>query len=73
MTNDQFKAWLDPLDLSMVKAAELLGVSTGTVELYKRGKRRDDGRDVVILKAVELACGALALGVRSYDGPQQAA
>ena len=51
----------------------MLGLSTGTIELYKRGTRRDDGRAVVIPKTVELACAALALGIRKYDGPQETA
>jgi hypothetical protein len=55
------------------EGAGMLGLSTGTIELYKRGTRRDDGRAVVIPKTVELACAALALGIRKYDGPQETA
>jgi hypothetical protein len=32
--------------------------------------RREDGRPVEIPKAVELACAALARGIRNYDGPR---
>jgi hypothetical protein len=41
------------------------------MELYELGKRRDDDREVVIPKSVELACAALALGIRNYDRPSK--
>jgi transcriptional regulator with XRE-family HTH domain len=70
MTPDQFKAWRAHLGLSQQAAAEMLGLSKGSIELYERGTRRDDNRPVVIPRTVELACAALALGIRAYDGPR---
>lgn len=70
MTNDQFKAWRRHVGLTMVEAAKALGVSTGSIELYERGSRREDNRPVKIPKPVELACAAVALGILKYDGPQ---
>lgn len=72
MTSEQFKAWRAYMDLSQQGAADMLGLSKGSVELYERGRRHEDNRPVVIPKTVELACAALALGIRSYDGPQAA-
>ena len=69
MTPEQFKAWRKHLALSQAEAATALGLSRGSVELYERGRRREDERPVVIPKTVELACAALALGVSDYDGP----
>lgn len=71
MTNDQFKSWRKHMGYSMVEAAKMLGISTGSVELYERGARREDNRPVLIPKPVELACAALALGMTSYEGPQK--
>ena len=71
MTPDQFKSWRHHMQFSQREASEALGVSKGSVELYEHGARRDDGRAVVIPKTIELACAAIALGVKYYDGPQQ--
>lgn len=71
MTNAEFKAWRKHMGLTIVEAANALGVSTGSVELYERGARREDNRPVLIPKPVELACAALALGMTSYSGPQK--
>lgn len=70
MTPEQFKAWRKRSYKSQGAAAEALGMSKGSIELYETGKRRDDGRAVEIPKTVELACAALALGIKRYDGPQ---
>jgi len=69
MTPDQFKAWRKHMNLSQQEAADALGLSKGSVDLYERGRRREDERPVVIPKTVELACAALALGITRYDGP----
>lgn len=66
MSPDQFKAWRKRMGLNQAKAAEALGISKSSVELYERGVRRDDGRPVVIPKAVELACAALVAGITEY-------
>jgi hypothetical protein len=71
MTAEQFKAWREHMGFMRPAAARALGISVGSVELYERGRRRDDEtREVVIPKTVELACAALALGIKSYEGPQ---
>ncbi len=70
MTNAQFKAWRKHMGFTIIEAAQALGVSTGSIELYERGSRREDNRPVLIPKPVELACAALALGVKHYEGPQ---
>lgn len=69
MTPEQFKAWRKHMNLSQQEAADALGLSKGSVDLYERGRRREDERPVVIPKTVELACAALALGITHYDGP----
>ena len=71
MTNEQFKAWRKHLKLPQREAADLLGISRNTVALYEIGER--DGHPVVIPKTVELACAAVALGIRQYDGPDMPA
>jgi Predicted transcriptional regulators len=68
MTPEQFKTWRERMGLSQIAAAEALGLSRGSINLYERGSRREDGRPVVVPKTVELACAALTMGVRSYDG-----
>ena len=55
---------------SQQAAADALGISKPSIDLYERGKRRDDERPVIIPKTVALACAALALGISSYSGPQ---
>jgi hypothetical protein len=42
-------------------AAEPLGLSTSTIELYETGVRRDNGQAVEIPISIELACLALEL------------
>jgi transcriptional regulator with XRE-family HTH domain len=56
MTPEKFKSWRESLGLSQQAAADALGLSKGSIELYERGSRRDDGRPVVIPKTVQLAC-----------------
>ncbi len=67
MTNDEFKAWRKHMKLPQREAADLLGISRNSVALYEIGER--DGNPVVIPKSIELACAALALGIRRYSGP----
>lgn len=63
MTPEQFKAWRKHVDLSQQDAADKLGLSKGSVQLYEAGKRRDGGRPVVIPLTVALACAAVAFGL----------
>lgn len=69
MTPEQFKAWRAHMKLSQVSAADALGISRQSIENYERGSRREDERPVIIPKTVELACAAIALGIKSYGGP----
>lgn len=60
--------------MSQRSAGEALGIGETTVQLYEAGKRPDPKRQgrtkaVPIPLHVELACAALALGIRSYNGP----
>jgi transcriptional regulator with XRE-family HTH domain len=66
MTPEDFKAWRKGLKFTQAEAAEALGVSKSSVELYEAGKRRDDGRAVEIPKTVALACAAVAGGIAPW-------
>jgi len=66
MTADEFKAWRAQVGLSVREAAEALGVSRSTVEVYELGHRKDDGRPVVISRHIGLACAALAYGLDEW-------
>jgi DNA-binding XRE family transcriptional regulator len=59
MKADEFMRWRDGMGVTVAKAAEMLGLSRQTMYTYLRG-------DVPVPRAVELACAALELGVRSY-------
>jgi transcriptional regulator with XRE-family HTH domain len=64
MTSVEFKAWRERLGFSQQAAAEALGLSKSSIELYERGSRRDDGRPVDIPTTVELSCKYLAQQAR---------
>lgn len=64
MTSAEFKLWRERLGLSQQAAADVLGVSKGSIELYERGARRDDNRPVEIPTTVELSCKYLAQQAR---------
>lgn len=67
MTPKQFKAWRDRMELTQAGAADALGLSKGTIELYERGQRPGaDPRPVEIPKTVALACMALRAGIVGY-------
>jgi transcriptional regulator with XRE-family HTH domain len=61
MTPEQFKAWRTTLGLTQQDAADKLGISRGSVQLYERGQRHEDGRAVEIPPAIIYACDSLAL------------
>lgn len=65
MTPDAFKRWRKSQRLSQQKAGKALGVSRRTVANWESDKLSGG-----IPKAVELACAALALGIKDYEGPQ---
>lgn len=66
MTPDDFKAWRKAMGFTQTEAADALGISRGSVELYELGKRRDDGRQVSIPKTVALACSAVTGGLKPW-------
>jgi transcriptional regulator with XRE-family HTH domain len=72
MTPTEFKRWRENMKLSQERAADALGLSKGSIELYERGSRRDEDRPVVIPRTVELACAALARGITTYSEQAQA-
>ena len=70
MTNEQFREWRERMHWSQAAAAQELGVSKRTVQLYEAGTR--DGRAVEIPRAVEIACFALERGLRGYGAATDA-
>jgi len=58
MSPDEFKAWRKAMGQTQLTAAEILGVSRGTIDLYERGARREDGRAVEIPLSIAIACFA---------------
>jgi len=56
VTSEDFKSWRKEMGLSQQAAADVLDMSKGSVELYERGSRRDDGREVIIPTTVHLSC-----------------
>lgn len=70
MQPEEFKNWRKSQGLRQKEAAELLGLKKRVIQYYEKGKR--DGKNVDIPKAVELACFAISIGVRSFDGTDAA-
>lgn len=68
MNSKQFKRWRKSLNLKQHDTAELLGLKKRMIQYYEKGDR--DGRKVEIPKAIRLACYAITLGVRDFDGEQ---
>ena len=66
MTPAEFKTWRKSLDLKQKEAAEKLGLKKRIIQSYETGNR--GGKKVVIPKTVELACYALSIGVKKFDG-----
>ena len=69
MTPEQFKEWRKWMGVSQIKAASFLGVSPRSIFLWETGLRGPDQRIVTVPKPIELACAALAQGIREYSGP----
>lgn len=69
MTPQQLRAWRDRHGLSRAKAGEALGISKETIDLYELGYRRDNGKPVIIPKAIALACAAIDAGILEYVEP----
>ncbi|WP_420405075.1 helix-turn-helix transcriptional regulator [Nisaea sp.] len=72
MTSGEFKKLRKFLKLSQKEMAEALGLKRRMIQYYEKGER--DGEPLDIPKAVELACYALAAGVREFTfvGPKRA-
>src|ERR1700686_1794631 len=64
MTSAEFRSWRERLGLSQQAAADVLGISKGSIELYERGSRRDDNRPVDIPTTAALSCRYLAQQAR---------
>lgn len=62
----QFKKWRKSLGFKQKDAAEVLGLKKRMIQYYEKGDR--DGRPVDIPKTVCLACYAISLGVRDFNG-----
>lgn len=72
MTPQEFRDWRVAMGFTQQEAADELGVSKSTVELYESGRRRDTKEPVVIPKMVELACAALRRVSRDDPSLEQA-
>lgn len=68
MKPEDFKVWRKSHGWTQTEAAEALGISRGSVELYERGARREDNRPVEIPRTVALACSALSAGLDEWQG-----
>ena len=66
MSADGFRAWRKGLGLKQKEAAEALGLKKRMIQYYETGAR--GSKKVDIPKSVRLACYALTLRVRDYDG-----
>jgi transcriptional regulator with XRE-family HTH domain len=69
MTPEQFREWRTYMGYTLLEAAEALDLSSGAVQSYEAGAR-PEGRRVIIPRTVELACAALAVGIKKYRGPE---
>jgi DNA-binding XRE family transcriptional regulator len=65
MTQSEFMEWRLWMGWTQAKAAEHLGISTRSVQLYEKGKQ-------AVPKAIALACMTLMTGVREYRAPDRA-
>jgi DNA-binding XRE family transcriptional regulator len=61
MTCEDLRAWRKWMRWSQRNAAEALGISRASFQFYEAGK-------LPVSRPVELACYALARGIRSYNG-----
>lgn len=68
MTPEQFHRWRRHLGMTQAAAGKALGLGVTTIRNYERGCR-PDGRPAPIPRTTELACAAVALGIKRYSGP----
>ncbi len=74
MDSESFRDWRRSMGWKQKDAADRLGLKKRVIQYYEKGDR--DGKRVEIPLTVELACLALSMGARHYDGrplPQSAA
>ena len=64
MTGPDIIRWRKHLGLSQIAAARALGMSPAGLRNLEKGI-------TVIRKPVQLACAALALGIKDYTGPAE--
>ena len=55
------------MKLTQQDAAARLGINRGTLADYERGLRRSDNKNVLVPKAIELACQSIKFGFSSYS------
>lgn len=63
MTPEHFRAWRDRMKMTQSQAAEALGVSLSSIQLYEGTWTPTGGRKGEISKTVRLAMAALEAGI----------
>ena len=63
MTGEKLRAVRKMMDMSQTEFGGLLGYTKASIRLMEHNK-------LEIRNSVALACAALAMGIRFYDGPQ---
>lgn len=61
LTAERFRAWREHMGVTKVQASHWLGTSERTIHNYETGDRP-------IPQAVSLACAALSVGFRDFNG-----
>lgn len=61
LTAERFRAWREHMGVSKAQLGEWLGTSARTVQNYEAGRSE-------IPQSITLACAALSLGVRDFNG-----
>ena len=67
MTPQAFRDWRLRNDLTQAGAGELLGYSERQIRNFEKGFEKP-GKEVVIPRAVRLACWAIENGIEDWDG-----
>ncbi|NUB29744.1 helix-turn-helix domain-containing protein [Azospirillum brasilense] len=57
MTADEFKTWRKGLDLTQQEAADAIGITKRSVQLYEAGTQP-------VSRTIALACAAIAAGLK---------
>jgi len=64
MDNEQFKAWRKKMGYTQQQAADALGLYRLTIINYERGTRPENNLEVKIPRSIDLACAAIAAGLK---------